>query len=324
MSRMAAVLCIFWLVAATVAQNPLAPAKEPPQTARQALLETFFGETPNHLERHLPELAKKAFRQLDSGTGTPNFITQIGSIGMQAKHGSANFQTMETGPILLVAEEHGARQKFEVVVEHDELIGDANEIELSFHLYKNGREEGLPVVPRLTFSLKTEANVWRIYDISLSARAPIGDPDFLKTLVKHLERNQQGSNETWAQMSLRSIAGAEANYLTTSPNHAYTCSLSQLAQATKPKEGEYPAAIVDEQLATGKKNGYIFALTGCDALHFKAAAEPATPGAGRNAFCVDESGTIKFSPDRKATTCLSRGQQYGGPGSVTVPDTPED
>lgn len=320
MSRIAVVMWLLWLgTAAGYAQTaPLAQQKEPPQTARQALLETFFDDTPNHWERHLPELAKKAFHQLDSGTGTPSFITQIAGMGMEAKRGSANFQTMETGPILLVAEEAGGRQKFEVAVEHDELVGDANEIELSFHLYKNGREEGLPVVPRLRFSLKTEANVWRIYDINLSARAPLGDPDFLKTLVKHLEQDQQNTNEAWAQMSLRAIAGAETAYRSNAPNHAYSCSLSQLAEASKPKEGEYSGMPIDEQLVTGKKNGYIFALTGCDALHFKAAAEPTTPSAGRNAFCVDESGVVKFSADRKATTCLSSGQPYEGQSATGI------
>jgi hypothetical protein len=231
---------------------------------------------------------------------------------------------METGPTLLVAEEPGGGQKIEVVVEHDTILGDLNEIELSFHMYKNGREEGLPVIPRLTFSLKQEANIWRVYDINLSARAPLGDPDFLRTLVKHLEQDQQNSNEMWAQMSLRAITSAETAYHGSSPSHAYSCSLPQLSQASKSKQGEYPTMEIDEQLAAGKKNGYIFALTGCDALHFRAAAEPATPSAGRKAFCVDESGTVKFSNDRKATTCLSRGETYSAPNGVAIEERPED
>ncbi len=313
MSRIIAILYV--LLAGTIAwpQAVSTGAKEPPQSARQALIEAFFGQSSDHLERHLPELAKKAFRQLDSGSGSPSFLTQLSMIGMEIKRGSNNFQIMETGPTLLMAEDPGESQKFEVNVERDDLVGDENQIELSFHMYKHGQEEALPVIPRLTLSLKTEASVWRIYDASLAVRAPLGDPDFLKTLVKNLLDKQQSSNEMWATISLGAIAGAETRYQASSPNHAYSCSLSQLAQQNKSKTGEYAGMPVDDELATGKKNGYVFALTGCDALHFKAVAEPSTPAMGQRAFCVDESGTIKFSSNGKATTCLSNGQVYQGP-----------
>lgn len=161
--------------------------------------------------------------------------------------------------------------------------------------------------------MKPEANVWRVYDIELSVRAPIGDPEFLKTLAKNLEEQQQSSNEMWAVMSLGAIASAEAKYQSNSPKRIFTCSLRDLAEASKViPGGEYPGMPVDEELATGKKNGYVFALTGCDALHFKAVAEPAAAAAGHRAFCTDESGTIKSSSDGRATSCLSNGEVYRG------------
>jgi hypothetical protein len=310
MLRTAVVLWALLLAGNSVAQMPLASPKEPPQSARQALLEAFFGQTPDHLERHLPELAKKAFRQLDSGTGNQGLLTQISTMGMEMKRSSNHFQTMDTGPTLLVAAEPGGADKFEINVERDDLVGEENVIELSFHMYKQGKEQGLPVIPRLAFSLKTEADVWRIYDAQLTVRAPIGDPDFLKTLMKNLLEQQQSTNEMWATISLRAIAGAETVYQSTSATHAFTCSLSQLVEASKPKDGEFRGALVDDELATGKKKGYVFALTGCDALHFKAVAEPATPTSGRRAFCTDESNTIRFSRDGKGTTCVSHGEAY--------------
>ena len=70
---------------------------------------------------------------------------------------------------------------------------------------------------------------------------------------------------------------------------------------------------VGGELAGGKQNGYVYALSGCDARHFKAVAEPATPNAGKRAFCVDEDGHVKSSNDGKATTCLTKGEQAAPP-----------
>jgi TonB family protein len=69
---------------------------------------------------------------------------------------------------------------------------------------------------------------------------------------------------------------------------------------------------------SGKKNGYSFAISGCDASHYQFVAEPAVPDSGQRAFCSDESGTVRASADGKAATCLSSGevveQKTPGPG----------
>ncbi len=315
MYRSTATLCLVLISVIAISQTtPHAAQPKAPQSARQALIEAFFGEAPDHLEKHLPEITRKAFKQLETGGGSPSFLKELSMIGMQAKMGGGNFQTMDTGLVLASMDDPRQHQKFEINVERDDLVGDENQIELSFHMYKGSQEERWPVIPRLIFSLKTEESVWKIYDINLSVRAPIGDPEFLKTLVKNLMEQQQKSNEAMATMYLRAIAGAETKHKASSSNGAYSCSLSKLAEANgQVKEGEYSTTMpVDSELATGKKAGYVFAVTGCDALHFKAAAEPATPAAGRRAFCIDESNTLKFSSDGKATTCISRGEIYSG------------
>jgi len=92
-----------------------------------------------------------------------------------------------------------------------------------------------------------------------------------------------------------------------SKHHGYTRSLTELTSSQN-KNDEHPMRRVDPDLAKGTKQGYVFALTGCDALHYKIAAEPATPSAGRRAFCADESGALKSSKNGKASTCLSDGQ----------------
>lgn len=60
-------------------------------------------------------------------------------IGMEAKRPGNNFQTMDTGPVLLTVEDAAAGQKFEIHVEQDELVGELDQIELSFHMYKHGQ-----------------------------------------------------------------------------------------------------------------------------------------------------------------------------------------
>ena len=261
-----------------------------------------MGTSPNHLEKHLPEAAKKAFHQLQSG-GNMMFLSEISGMGAQAK-ASGGLQIMETGPILLTVEETANSEKFEVVVERDDLVGDEDEIDLSFHLYKNGQQQTLPVLPRLTFMMKTESDVWRLNEIVFSARVPLADPDFLKDVVKDLEEKQRSRNDALASWSLSLIGKAENQYRSSHPDLGFTCSLSQLAAASKEGQG----IPIDDELGAGKKNGYVFALTGCDSMHFKVAAEPAVAGGGQRAFCSDESGVIKVAKNGKATTCLTSGE----------------
>jgi hypothetical protein len=307
MIRFVLVSCILLITAVSLnaqSAQPIPPSP-PPQSPRQALLEMFLGTAPDHLEKHLPEIAKKAFHKLQSG-GDMTYLTEISSMGAQVK-ATPGLQIMETGPVLLSVEQPGSNQKFDVVVESDDLVGDEDEIDLSFHLYKNGQQEILPILPRLTFMMKTESRIWRLDEITFSARMPLGDADFLKDLVKDLEEKQRSRNDTMASFSIRMIVNAENHYNSAHPDRGFTCSLSQLAEAGK--EGEEQQGMpIDDELAAGKKNGYVFALTGCDSTHFKVAAEPAVQGGGQRAFCADEGGAIKFAKNGKATTCLTSGE----------------
>jgi len=192
------------------------------------------------------------------------------------------------------------------VVERDNLMGDEDQIDLSFQMYKNGQQQTLPVLPRLTFMMKTESDVWRLNEILFSARVPLADPDYLKDVVKDLEEKQRSRNDAMASWSIGVIGNAENQYRASHPERGFACSLSQLAEASK--EGEPRGIPIDDELAAGKKNGYVFALTGCDGSHFKVAAEPAVAGGGQRAFCADESGVVKFAKNGKATTCLTSGE----------------
>ena len=75
----------------------------PPHTARQALIEMFFGTGPNHLEEHLPDITRNAFKKMPSANGM-NSLDQFSMLASQLKAGGGKFETFETGPTLLSTE----------------------------------------------------------------------------------------------------------------------------------------------------------------------------------------------------------------------------
>ncbi len=79
------------------------------------------------------------------------------------------------------------------------------------------------------------------------------------------------------------------------------------------------ALLYDRELASGKKGGYIFAISGCDGSHYKIVAEPAVRDSGQRAFCSDEGGTIRASADGKATTCLANGESVQQGNTLYAP-----
>ena len=270
-----------------------------PQSARQALIEMFFGSTPNHLEKHLPVVTRKTLQKLDSGDGR-SLLAQFSMIAAGAKTSGVNLQTFDTGPTLVSVDqpERGGPDHVEISVERDDLMGDEDQIELGLHITKNGKEESLPFVPHFTFSMKSEADVWRLNEISVTVRVPLSDPDFLKTI----EDRQRAQNEQTTIWSLRTVNESEKAYA--KAQGGYACTLAALTKKG-PNGQQYSW---DTQLASGKKGGYIYAISSCDPARYKIVAEPAVPDSGQRAFCSDEGGAIRAAADGKATTCLSGGE----------------
>ena len=69
---------------------------------------------------------------------------------------------------------NGGRLPRRVQVDRDELVGDEDEIDLSFHMSRKGKPEPLPFIPRLTFMMKMEADIWRVNEVSFQAKLPLG------------------------------------------------------------------------------------------------------------------------------------------------------
>jgi TonB family protein len=291
-------------VSAQVVSAQAQPSQpQPSQTARQALIEMFFGAAANHMEKHLPDTTRKTLHRMGSASGEDT-LAQLSMFSMQAKMMGPGFQTFDTGSTLLTAEEPGARepQKVELTVERDDLVGDEDQIELALHLTKNGKDDTtLPFVPRFTFSMKMESDVWRLNEIAVTVRVPLADPDFLKG-IEDRERTQ---DELMATVSMRAVATAEKSYDALHGN--YACSLSALSENGNSGGASQPL-LSDRSLASGKMGGYLYVITGCDAAHYKLVAEPAAADSGLKAFCSDESGSVRSSADGRAKTCLSSGE----------------
>jgi TonB family protein len=264
------------------------------QTARQALIEMFFGESANHMEKHLPDVTKKSLKKF-SGPGGENYLSQISMMASQIRRSGAKIEILDTGPTLLSAEDQqpgGGPDKIEITVERDDLIGDEDQIELALHLSKDGKEENLPVIPRFVFAMQSEANVWKLNEVTVTVRVPLTDPNFLKTM----EDEQRTRSELMTMMMVRQVNSAETNY--TKAKGRYACDLSTLGS-------QY---LYDPELIKGSKSGYNFVISNCDPTRYKVVAEPTTADSEQRAFCSDESGELRAASDGKATTCLSRGE----------------
>jgi TonB family protein len=299
--------CLFaWLLPLLLFSSLSAQTPPPPQTARQALIEMFFGTAPNHLEKHLPDTTRNAFKKMTGANGM-SVLDEFSMFANMAKAGGAKFETFDTGPTLLLSEEAEQNEKVEITVEGDNLSGDEDQIELSLHMTKDATEQKLPFIPHFTFVMKTAAEVWRLDEISVNVRVLLADPDFLKTI----QQQSNKENEQGAQWGVQNVIGAENSYH--SAHGVYVCSLSELAAKGKQSNGgQPPPGGLFGDIATGKHVGYIYAISGCDGTQYKVVAEPELPDSGERAFCSDESGAMRAAANGKATTCLSSGEAIQG------------
>lgn len=309
---------------------PLAQTQAMPQSARQALIEMFFSKTPGTLEKHLPEATRAAVRQASTGSAASAFNT-FSMIASQIQAQGGELQTFDTGPTLLTFEDPRQHSKIEVIVERDDLQAGADEIEVSFRAYKGGQSQTGGVTPRLAFSMKQEKGTWRLNEVAVTVKVSLADPALLKAMttpitptINPVSQEQgfqpgstgwhgggSGASEASAIASLRTLATAEITYASTYPSAGFTCSLSDLGGMGGSERNQHQAMLVDPRLSSGRKNGYVFAFTGCagsPAARFSATAVPAEPSAGLRAFCSDESGTIRVSANGNAVSCLASGR----------------
>ncbi len=301
------------------AQSPAAVT--PPQTARQALMEMFFGKTPGTFAKHLPAAAFDALEK----SGALATLQQYSALAGQFQTQGKTFETFETGSVMLTADDPHSGQKFEMMVENDSLLGDEDDIEVSFHTYKEKQPQRSPFLPRMTFAMKMEAGVWKLNEILVTIRLPLADPDFLKSISEGMKSRTAGTaplqpqgqastttfgSDEWVLAAMQTILTAEATYAVRYPSVGYTCTLSDLDGFGGGAANEHQAMLIASGLASGKKYGYVFTLSGCTgtpSTSFHLVAVPGGNSFGRRAFCSDQSGSIRSSGDGNPATCLTSG-----------------
>lgn len=284
------------------AQNQQAP---PPQSARQALIEMFLGKGENDLAKHLPDITRKALIRKDESPES-SIVLRIATAGRSMAAQGRTVETFDTGPNILVTEEPD-HERVEVAVEHDSLMGDQDEIELSVHGYKDGVEENLPVIPRLIFTMQQEKDVWQLTEITVAGHIPLTDPDYLKGLRKQ----QDEANEQSAQMRMNMIINSQKAYSAAHPEIGYACALPSLAPP-KSTSGPDFSAPFDPGQGNEEWNGYRFTLNGCGGTpssKYRLSAVPIDSESQGKTFCTDESGKIKFVTRGKASSCFSSGPE---------------
>jgi type IV pilus assembly protein PilA len=115
------------------------------------------------------------------------------------------------------------------------------------------------------------------------------------------------ANDLSALNSIKTINSAEIQYESTYPANGYACSLTALGgdpSAGPPSPSA--AQIIEGNLTTGFKSGYIFKIGHCTKVTangtdrvtgYEVTAVPQTVGkTGDRGFCSNETGIIKYDP----------------------------
>jgi Domain of unknown function (DUF4190) len=126
------------------------------------------------------------------------------------------------------------------------------------------------------------------------------------------------TSENSAVSSVRSLNIAEIAYSQAHKDEGYTCSLAHLSSAWG----------LSADLASGKKNGYIFRVQDCSSakpngpiVKYRVVAYPTVPGKNAvPAYCSDESDLIRVARSGSPLECLERGADLAD-SEVSPPKT---
>ena len=290
-----------------------ATATPVPQTPRQVLVEILKSKDGSTLERHLPEITKKKMKEMGgnmSGVGfdIPSMFGGISMWTAQAQSAGSKVDIEEAGPVLMTVDDPKSKEKLEVTVENDDLAGDEDDIQLGFRATKAGEEDVAHwFAPKILLHMKQEQGIWRFEEIGFSAKAPIGDPDFLDAMAKQAKKQQAAMREFAPQSALQMVNFAEAQYF--KKHGTYSCSQAELDSKPASASGAYN--VVQYQMERMKEQGYELRLSGCSASEYTVTASPVAGTIGK-AFCSDQTRKVRFAADGKAETCVERGEAVTG------------
>jgi hypothetical protein len=294
-------------------------APTPPQTPRQALIEMINGGQEGAMNHLTVEMQKSL-----QGDGKNN--SSVGQLAAfdQIKAASADFQVFETGEVLISANDSKKNEKFEVHVDSDDLSGDTDNMDISFHQFRDGVEQDIPyaaMLSRFTVGMKRQANIWRLNEISVNIKVPVGDPKLLEKFGSGMGTGMFGgkvamgsatnpakTREMAPREAIQMIGMAESIFARTHPEIGFTCTLADLAKAN-------PLS-TDPRIFSGQPyHGYKFTLSGCQdkpSGSFHLTAEPVAPAAGAKVYCTDATNNVRSSDDGRGSNCLASGKIDNG------------
>jgi hypothetical protein len=168
-----------------------------------------------------------------------------------------------------------------------------------------------------TVGMKRQANLWRLNEIAINIKIPVGDPKLLEkfgsgmpegmTGVK-IGRGADGKQEKPRDMpprqAIEMLGMTESMFARMHPEVGFTCTLADLA---KPN-----LVHLDPRVFSGEPyHGYKFTLTGCQdkpSGSFHLVAEPVSPTTKSKAYCTDATNNIRSSDDGLGSSCLASGK----------------
>jgi hypothetical protein len=312
MSLRATVLVVLSVLASTgLFAQPQAQAP-PPQTPRQALIEMISGGQEGAMKHLTVEMQKSL-----EADGKNNAALQL-AVFDQIRASSSDFQVFETGQVLLSANEAKSHEKFEVHVDSDDLSGDTDNMDISFHQFHDGIEQDIPyaaMLSRFTIGMKRQANVWRLNEISVNIKVPVGDPKLLEKFGNGMPGmvgakiggsadGKPKPKDMSTKEAIQMIGMAESMFAHTHSDIGFTCTLADLA---KPNPFN-----LDPRIFSGEPyHGYKFTLSGCQdkpSGSFRLVAEPVSPTTKAKAYCTDATNNIRSSDDGLGSSCIVSGK----------------
>ena len=139
--------------------------------------------------------------------------------------------------------------------------------------------------------------------------------------IPNLVHAKMRANEAAAVASVKNIREAETLYSNTYPAVGFAGSLANLGSHGSTCENPTSTSaciIMDDALASGMKNGYIFDLVNDGnkpSLSYTVTASPESSATGRCAISTSESGEIHFATAGSPDGTPSRSQGTGSSGS---------
>ena len=296
------------------------PAVASPQTPRQAIVEMFSGSQ-EKFNKHLTLEVQEKLRH---------------SVGIAAMDVSQPWQMLlggktiegrkvdafDSGEILLSLNDSTRNQRFELHCVSDEQRGDQDVMDLSLHSYRAGTEEQLPLALNLQLVMRLQEGIWRLNDVTLSVKLPVGDPGVLDSWWNAPSFSSSSAPAALpvaepASMSaqitpfraVRRITLAESLFAKKHPETGYTCDIQKLINIGRGLDESGLYQFMQPDFADGLYGGYRYELKGCEgkpARKFQVVAEPAN-GKGK-AYCSDDRHNLRTSEDGVGLNCLADGK----------------